>query len=186
MTLEFESQNCNRLQLYGSLPAGKADETNQLTGAVDMLKRDRFELLSAYLDGEVTAEEQRQVEDWLANDPGIQCLYTRLLKLRQGLRKLPVPPAQQPVEQQVQRVFVRLNRRPQAQAAFFGGGAAIAALFIAALPGLLPTHQAIAPQVAQAPRLETKPETLMLALNGPPVEIPKAPAKKSLKPVGTP
>ncbi len=182
MTLEFESQY-NRLRLHGSLPGGKADETNQLTGAVDMLKRDRFELLSAYLDGEVTAEEQRQVEDWLTNDPGVQRLYTRLLNLRQGLRKLPVPSVQQPVEQQVQRVFVRLNRRPKV--AFFGGGAAIAALFIGALPGLLPTPQSIAPQTAQAPQIETKPETLMLALNGPPVEIPKAPSKKS-KLIGTP
>jgi len=29
---------------------------------MDMLKRDRFELLSAYLDGEVTAAERQQVE----------------------------------------------------------------------------------------------------------------------------
>jgi len=31
---------------------------------MDMLKRDRFELLSAYLDGEVTAAQRQQVEDW--------------------------------------------------------------------------------------------------------------------------
>jgi len=43
---------------------------------MDMLKRDRFELLSAYLDGEVTAAQRQQVEDWLGNDPEVQ-LYAR-------------------------------------------------------------------------------------------------------------
>jgi anti-sigma factor RsiW len=183
MTFEFDFQKHERLHLRGSLPDGGADNTNQFTGAIDMLKRDRFELLSAYLDGEVTAEERRQVEDWLANDPITQRLYARLLKLRQGLRKLPVPPVEQPVEQRVDRVLTRLNHKPRVAA--FGGGAAIAALLVGALSSLLQTHQSIAPQVAQSPALETQPAPLMLALNGPPVEIPKAPSasKKSLKQV---
>jgi anti-sigma factor RsiW len=45
--------------------------------------RDRFELLNAYLDGEVTAAERRQIEDWLTTDSTIQCLYARALELRQ-------------------------------------------------------------------------------------------------------
>ncbi len=40
-------------------------------------KRDRFELLSAYLDGEVIAAKRQQIEDWLRNDPGVQYLYVR-------------------------------------------------------------------------------------------------------------
>lgn len=55
---------------------------------LDVLKRDRFELLSAYLDGEVTPEERRLVRQWLEEDPGTQCLYERLLQLRTGFHSL--------------------------------------------------------------------------------------------------
>ena len=136
-----------------------------------MLKRDRFELLSAYLDGEVTASERRQVEEWLANDPEVQCLYGRLLQLRQGLRTMPVPPAQQPVEQTTQQVFARLNRTKTAGA---WRGAAIAALFVGALSGVLPGRQSITPQLAQSTSAVAPAETLMVALNTPVIEIPKA------------
>ena len=54
---------------------------------LDVMKRDRFELLSAYLDGEVTPEERRLVQTWLSNDPTAKCLYDRLMALRQGRRE---------------------------------------------------------------------------------------------------
>lgn len=148
----------------------KTDPANESTGGMDMLKRDSFELLSAYLDGEVTADERRQVENWLDNDPEIQRLYGRLLKLRQGLRAMPVPPAPQPVEQTVQKVFARLDRRPKIAG---WGGAAIAALFISALSGVLPSSQLSERQLALSPQPQALPETLMVALNTPVVEIPK-------------
>jgi len=52
----------------------------------DAMKRDRFELLSAYLDGEVTPDERQMVLGWLRDDPDVRCLYNRLITLRQGLR----------------------------------------------------------------------------------------------------
>ncbi len=55
---------------------------------LDVTKRDRFELLSAYLDGEVSPEERRLVTSWLADDYTTQCLYRRLLYLRQGLQSM--------------------------------------------------------------------------------------------------
>lgn len=76
-----------------------------------MHKRDRFELLSAYVDGEVTAAEGRQIEDWLTIDPEVQRLYARVLKLRQRWRTMPVLPEGQPVERTVGQVFPRLNKR---------------------------------------------------------------------------
>lgn len=76
-----------------------------------MHKRDRFELLSAYVDGEVTAAEGRQIEDWLTIDPEVQRLYARVLKLRQRWRTMPVLPEGQPVERTVRQVFPRLNKR---------------------------------------------------------------------------
>lgn len=52
---------------------------------LDHCKRDTFERLSAYLDGEVTAAERQQVEAWLATDSEAQRLYQRLLNLRQQI-----------------------------------------------------------------------------------------------------
>lgn len=173
--------------LHGEPPVVGTGHTNQSIGAINMLKRDRFELLSAYLDGEVTAAERRQVEDWLANDLEIQRLYKRLLKLRQGLQTMPVPPAQQPVERTVQQVLARLDKRPKIARVW--GGAAIAALFISVLPGVLPSSHSPIRQLAQSPQPQTLPENVMVALNTPVVEIPKAAIAapdKTLGRVGSP
>ena len=147
---------------------------------MDMLKRDRFELLSAYLDGEVTACERRQVEDWLANDPESQRLYGRLLTLRQGLQTMPVPSTQQSVENTIEQVYQRMHRRSRHRAAVWGGSA-IAALVIGAISTVLPGRQV--PQFAQSPTTSIEP--LMVALNNPVVEIPRGtmanPEKPSLQ-----
>lgn len=150
------------------LQASNRGSANQLIGNMDMLKRDRFELLSAYLDGEVTAAERRQVEDWLANDPESQRLYGRLLKLRMGVQTIPAIAAQQPVEQTIEQVYQRMHRRSRRRAVVWGGSA-IAALVIGAVSTVLPTGQFL--QIAKSP---TPIEPLMVALNDPVVEIPKA------------
>ncbi len=64
-TLEFEATN---------KVSNKTSDANQGTEPMDMYQRDRFELLSAYLDGEVTAAERRQIEQWLATEPEVQSL----------------------------------------------------------------------------------------------------------------
>jgi anti-sigma factor RsiW len=168
MAAEFNQNKPN----FPELPTLKGCCTvNQPIDGINMLKRDRFELLSAYLDGEVTAAERRQVEDWLANEPEVQRLYARLLKLRQELRTLPVPPVEQSVEQTIQHVFRRINRR--VHLTVICGGTAIAALFIGAVSGTLPARQFA--EIAQSPKSVVAPgETLMVALNTPVVEIPKA------------
>lgn len=168
MTAEFDQHNKPNFQEVPTLKG--CCTVNQPIDVINMLKRDRFELLSAYLDGEVTAAERRQVEDWLANEPEVQRLYTRLLKLRQELRTLPVPPVES-VEQTIQHVFRRINRR--VHLTIICGGTAIAALFIGAVSGILPDRQFA--QIAQSPKPVVAPgETLMVALNTPVVEIPKA------------
>lgn len=143
--------------------------------ALDNLKRDRFELLSAYLDGEVTADERRQVEAWLATDPKMQRLHARLLKLRQGLRVMPVPASEHPVEQVAAQVMTRIERRPKRTAAW--GGMAIAALFVGALVGNMPDSR-LSPSMVHSPNLEQSAssavptEGLMIALDRPVIEIP--------------
>uniref|UniRef100_A0ACD5GTL5 Anti-sigma factor family protein n=1 Tax=Desertifilum tharense IPPAS B-1220 TaxID=1781255 RepID=A0ACD5GTL5_9CYAN len=70
MTPQFDSHQPSK-QPSGSHSSARwnARNPNSSMGALDMLKRDRFELLSAYLDGEVTASERQQVENWLDTDP---------------------------------------------------------------------------------------------------------------------
>lgn len=150
--------------------------------AVNTLKRDRFELLSAYLDGEVSAAERRQVEEWLANDPVVQRLYARLMSLRQGLQKMPGPAAQVPVEKTVAKVFERLDRRRNHRILAWGG-AAIAAGVVAAVSGIFGTGQSFAPQVARNSTPQVSSDSLMIALNTPVIDIPKAPVANPEKSV---
>ncbi len=100
-----------------------------------MLQRDRFELLSAYLDGEVTADERRQAEDLLANDDKSKQLYARLLKLREGFQGMPLAQPQ-PVEDTVAQVMNRLDRRRTPSRRTWALGGAVAAAMVASLSGL--------------------------------------------------
>ncbi|MFG6104581.1 hypothetical protein U2F10_20115 [Leptothoe sp. EHU-05/26/07-4] len=68
------------------------DASDQRTSNRDSYDEEaRFELLSAYLDDEVTAEERKLVAQWLMDDPNTQQMYQRLLMLRQAIRTAPVP-----------------------------------------------------------------------------------------------
>lgn len=182
MSTDSQFDDRSQLQDHKDLPDGSAKHTNESTGAaMDMVKRDRFELLSAYLDGEVTATERKQVEQWLVDDPTVQRLYARLLKLRQGLRTAPVPEPQQSLEKTVEQVMARLRRR--SSLVWFGGGAAVAACVISALSGLLTGGESRLPEMAQnepiqqaqsamsTPGVMSSP--LMVAINNPVIPIPK-------------
>jgi anti-sigma factor RsiW len=149
-------------------------------GAMDMVKRDRFELLSAYLDGEVTAAESRQVEEWLAKDACVQRLYTRLLNLREGMRNIPVPPVHQSPEVTANQVFEGV-RRPSRLV--LGMGGAVAACILGAVSTFLPGGELNTPQLAQTQPTGSTEDSiqviaavspLMVALNHPVIEIPKA------------
>jgi len=151
-------------------PKGSFESTN--------LQRDRFELLSAYLDGEVTATERKQVEEWLVNDATVQKLHARLLMLRQGFRSLPAPQSSQPVEQTVEKVFAKIERRPKLSLVW--GGTAIAALFIGAVTVFSPIGRPPVSQVAFKPSQPavTTPQSsvdgdgLLVALDQPVLAIP--------------
>jgi hypothetical protein len=74
---------------------------------------ERFEQLSAYLDGELSSQEARQVEDWLASDPQARQLYSQLAALQAGLANLKAPTLD-PIQTEllISRVFAELDRRP--------------------------------------------------------------------------
>jgi anti-sigma factor RsiW len=140
---------------------------------MDSLQRDRFELLSAFIDGEVTAAERKQVQHLLATDPQMQNLHTRLITLRQGLQKLPVPALQTNAQETAKQVFARIDRR-RIRKSIAWGGAAIAAVFIGGLSGIFPGSQPLGSNFAQSPQQEAA-EPLKIALNKPIIEITKAP-----------
>jgi anti-sigma factor RsiW len=171
MTSNFDSPNFNP-------QAAMSENLNSSPRALDVMHRDRFELLSAYLDGEVTADERRQVEDWLTNDPTVQRLHERLLKLRQSFQAMPVPLSnERSIERTVDSVLARVDRRPRR--AVVWGGIAIAAVVVGAVSSVFLGDHSPVPQLAHAPEESVQPpsndspsERLLVALDKPLISIP--------------
>lgn len=153
-----------------------------------VLSPDRFELLSAYLDGELPPTQRQQVETWLDTDASVQRLHTQLLRMRQAMKTAPLPEfATSNPDELAKRVFQQVDRQPRALAISAGVGAAIAATCIAVVSGLLTGGRVFSPQMAispdqnsvqsvysPAPNLTASVATdsLMISLDQPVVEIP--------------
>lgn len=73
--------------------SAKTTENDQVNLAETHDDEARFELLSAYLDDEVTPQERKLVSQWLMDDPNTLQMYRRLLMLRQAIRTAPVQPS---------------------------------------------------------------------------------------------
>jgi len=113
------------------------------------IQRDRFELLSAYLDHEVTADERRQVEAWIAEDATFAAMYRRLLKLQQGFQAMPAPAAAESVDVTIAQVMQRVDRPRPDWRVWTGVGTAMAtaaAALVVVSSGLLPVGNT--PQIA--------------------------------------
>ncbi len=161
--------------------------------------RDRFELLSAYLDGEVSAEERRQVERLLAEDPQVQNMHRRLTMLRQSFKTMPAPIATRPVEKTIENVFEQVDRRSRFRLLTGGAGfAAAAAALVATVVGVHQFNQGSAPQIAAKSNPATigkaadtaSSEELQVALDEPVLLISKMPTtdpalNKDLNGIGT-
>jgi anti-sigma factor RsiW len=131
---------------------------------------ERFELLSAYLDGEVTASERQQVEGWLASDAAFQHQYRQLNQMHQAFPQMPVPSTQS-AETLAAGVFGKIDRRRHRKLSWLGGGA-IAASILAALTGLGGLFGNNNPQLQFALNKANTPAPLMVALNDPILAIP--------------
>ncbi|MEG5015600.1 MULTISPECIES: zf-HC2 domain-containing protein [unclassified Microcoleus] len=164
----FESDKNQNQQGVGDSLAQNQVNNNYAQGNVTTMMRDRFELLSAYLDGEVTATERRQVEEWLTNDPTTKRLYSRLLMMQQSFQAMPVPAAQQSAQELATKVLQRVERKPKRT--WILGGGAIAALLVAVVSGVGGGRQLFAPQFARSP-VPAESDGLMMALNEPLVEM---------------
>ncbi|AFZ06495.1 transmembrane transcriptional regulator (anti-sigma factor) [Oscillatoria nigro-viridis PCC 7112] len=168
MNGNFESDKNQNQQGVGDSLAETEVNNNYAQGNVTTMMRDRFELLSAYLDGEVTAAERRQVEDWLTNDPTTKRLYSRLLMMQQSFQAMPVPAAEQSAEELATKVLQRVEGKTKRNLVWRGG--AIAALLVAVVAGVGGGRQLFAPQFARSP-VPAESDGLIVALNEPLVEI---------------
>jgi Putative zinc-finger len=168
MNSHFELDKNQNQQGIGDGLAENLANNNRPQGNVTTMMRDRFELLSAYLDGEVTAAERRQVDEWLANDPVTKRLYSRLLSMQQAFQAMPVPKAEQSAQELAANVLQRVERKPKRVIVW--GGCAIAALFVAVVSGVAGSRQLFEPQFAKSPA-NSDSDGLVVALNEPVVEI---------------
>ena len=132
-----------------------------------------FELLSAYLDGEVTSEQRQQVQNLLNQDPEIQALYQRLLSLREGFQNLPTPAPEYNSQQLSNAVFAKIDRRKQQKRKWLIGGGAIAAVVITTIGGIMNQNR-IGVQFAQddSNTIASSEESLIIALNEPIIDLP--------------
>lgn len=131
---------------------------------LDVMKRDRFELLSAYLDGEVTPEERALVQTWLSNDPTAKALYNRLMVLRQGLRQETCESSCE-ADVTLACVFQSLNHRFR-MVAMAGAGVVVLGVLNLLSGGVGPGQGGL--QVAQ----QSEAEVLQIALDQPAFPIP--------------
>ena len=142
-----------------------------------------FELLSAYLDGEVTSEQREQVQALLNQDPDIQALYQRLLMLREGLQGLPQPAPQRNSQQLSNAVFAKIDRRKQQKRRWLLGGGAIAAVVVTTIGGIMnqnrlqlaqqdPKSEENSIASVQETTIAESQEELIIALNEPIIELP--------------
>lgn len=126
-----------------------------------------FELLSAYLDGEVTATEREQIQNLLRSDPETQQLYKRLQLLREGFQHLPMPEPEYSSQDLANQVFAHIDQERKTRKRWLWGGGAIAAMLIASLASIFAEPNRSILQFAG----KEETESLIIALNLPLIEI---------------
>ena len=160
MTSNYEDEFYDRFLSPSELEEGEAD---------------CFEILSAYIDGEATVAERKQVQDWLDNDPEIKQTYLQLLKLQGGMQNLAVP-SPIPADELAQKVFAQVDRRSDRRRTFVWGSA-IAAAIVGAVLTIIPNGSAPSLRFADSESPATnqnKTVKVAVSLNKPTVIIPKA------------
>lgn len=155
---------------------------NQISNNSMTTPNERFELLSAYIDGEVTETEEQLVEQWLSDDVDFRRLYQQQMKLRQSLIELPVPvaansSAKKETEVMIDRVFAEIDKRSQRRKWKLAGIGISVAAVVGVFGSLFtfnssPQFSPVANSVkAPAPVAE---EPVLIAMEEPLVPLPKS------------
>jgi anti-sigma factor RsiW len=128
----------------------------------------RFELLSAYIDGEATPQECKLVQGWLDTDPALKQAYLGLIRLQTALPHVPVPPSM-PTEQLSQQIFERLEQETRRPRLWLWGGLTTAAIAVAACSSIFVNPLQPASQQAnlESQRSTLAEDPLMIAINEP-------------------
>ncbi len=143
----------------GFLPTDSSDMDNQF---------ERFELLSAYMDGELTAQERKQVQQWLDSDPEFHQLYKQLLRVQREVPTLSVPESSVPAESLSQGVFDTIDSQDRRKRGLIASGLGVAAVIIGSIAHIS-LQDGLSLRYAQT---DGNQEALTIALNRPVVEIP--------------
>lgn len=131
----------------------------------------RFDLISAYIDSEVTVEEKKLVQHWLDHDAAAKKLYRQLLGLQTNLRQIPVQAtiASDRLAEQVFRKVAGQRRRQ----CYVCGGAILTAMAITVGSYFVSGRNDPFSQMASSPSsISPEGDHLMIALNHPIIEIP--------------
>ena len=137
------------------------------------LSLEQFDLLSAYLDGEVTPSERQKVRYWLENDPNFQKNYQKLLHLQRLTHLSPLSVSSIPSDLPDQ-LFRKIDRQRHHRNWSIAGGVTFVVLLTTAFSQINFSENAWTAKFAKhfsAPgQINSQP--LKLALNRPLVEIP--------------
>lgn len=131
---------------------------------------DRFELLSAYIDEELSATDRNRVQTWLDEDPQLRQLHRQLLALQGQIQHSQAPSSEKSTAEITAAVFQSLDRQRHRRRLVRGGGAIAASLFAALsfIPGSSQWRMA-----EESPEDRATPVMLAVALNKPAIDIPK-------------
>ena len=130
---------------------------------------DRFELLSAYIDGELSVTDKNLVQTWLDEDPKLRQLHCQLLALQGQIQHSQAPSSEKSTAEITTAVFQSLDRQRHRRRLVWGGGA-IAASLLAALSFISGSSQW---RMAESGEDRATPVMLAVALNKPAIDIPK-------------
>ena len=159
---------------------------NQILNKSMISPEERFELLSAYIDCEVTEVEEQLVEQWLSEDVEFRRTYQQQMRLRQLLIDLPVPVAANSSikaenDMVINRVMAEIDRRAQRRKWKLAGvGVSVAAIIgifgsmftFNSNPQFSPVANSIKPAAV------VKEEPILIAMEEPLVPLPKSMSDK--------
>ena len=137
------------------------------------LSTERLELLSAYIDGELSAKEKERVLVWLDEDPQFKQLHHQLLALQGQIQHSVAPPSEKSIAEITAEVFQSVDRQRR-QRRLVWTGSAIAASIVTALVGLSPGVAPLKMANRENPtQIKSGAVMLAVAVNKPAIDIPK-------------
>jgi len=144
-------------------------------------KGERFELLSAYIDNQVTPTERKQVQEWLDGDREFKNMYLNLLQIEQSIKNIPIVHTTS-TEDMCTKVFAKIDKQQknkQISLTLSIGCLAILGL-IFYVPKQFSSSRADLASTYNSSELKEN-ESLTIALNRPIIPLPHSGQQSALK-----